>query len=117
MLNVSDRALNRTAGFASLAFCCAAFTAAAEPGHDQQFDLPHPSGIEISNGKSGVVCLEGGEPSHVCEEAYTINIVGHPSYHTYGPVEQETAVTSIHACSVDGAPLYQVSFRAFYEPE
>ena len=41
----------------------------------------------------------------------------HPSYHTYGPVEKETAVISVHACKVNGALLYQVSYRALYVPE
>ena len=54
---------------------------------------------------------------------YTIKLeagqghVFHPAYHTYAPVERETAVITIHACSVDDVPLYRVSFRAFYEPE
>lgn len=191
MLNALVEALFRTARFAATALCCVAFGAvAAEPGDEQKFDtyLPHPSGIGISNGESGVVCLEDGEPSYVCEQAYTINIVGdaicewseevdypctwygyqfdmsnvgaemviicdvtnsirtvfgpktekvtgsntaqytieleagqehlfHPAYHTYGPVEKRTTVISIHACSVDGTPLYRASFRALYEPE
>jgi hypothetical protein len=191
LLSTPAAALSRAARFAALALCCAAFGAvAAEPGDDQRFEtfLPHPSGIEITNGASGVVCLEGGEPSHVCERAHTIRIVGdaicewsdevdypctwygyqfdvsnveasmmivcdvtnsirtifgpktdevtgtntarytidlevgqahlfHPAYHTYAPVEKKTAVTSVHACIVDGAPLYQASFRALYEPE
>jgi hypothetical protein len=41
----------------------------------------------------------------------------HPAYHTYAPVSEETAVVSVHACSVDGVPLFQASFRAYYEPE
>lgn len=41
----------------------------------------------------------------------------HPAYHTYAPVQEETVVISVHACSVDGIPLYKASFRAFYEPE
>ncbi len=163
---------------------------AADPGNGQRFDvyLPHPSGIELYNSKSGVVCLENDAPSYVCTEAYTIKIVGadmcewsddidypctwygyqfdlahvdvdtlvvcdvtnsirttfgpktdrvtgsntaqytirleagqdslfHPAYHTYAPVETETAVTSIHACSVDDVPLYRTSFRALYQPE
>lgn len=172
-------------------FCHAAFAAeAVELGNSQRFDVyqPHTSGIEIQNGKSGVVCLEDDEPSYVCTEAYTIKIVGevmcewsddidypctwygyqfdisnvetdtqiicdvtnsirtifgpktdkvtgnntaqytikleagqdhvfHSAYHTYAPVEKETAVISIHACSVDGTPAYRVSFRAYYEPE
>jgi len=191
MSNTSVEASDRAAGFFFLALCCTTFGAiAAEPRNDQKFETypPHPSGIEISNAESGVVCLEGGTPSHVCEQAYTINIVGdsicewsddvdypctwygyqfdmsnveanmvivcdvtnsirtnfgpktekitgsntaqytlelepgqeylfHAAYHTYGAVERQTAVTSVHACSVDGAPRYQASFRALYEPE
>ncbi|MFZ0469214.1 MAG: hypothetical protein WAL92_09865 [Thiogranum sp.] len=188
---VSARFLAATAIWTSFVLCHAAFAAGAvEPGNSQRFDvyLPHPSGIEIHNGKSGVVCLEDDEPSYVCTEAYTIKIVGevmcewgdnidypctwygyqfdisnveidtliicdvtnsirttfgpktdkvtgsntaqytiklqagqhhlfHPAFHTYAPVAKETAVISIHACSVDGVPLYRASFRAFYEPE
>lgn len=75
----SQMTFDRMVGFISLMLCCAAFgIAAAEPNNDQKFDTypPHPSGIEIANGESGVVCLEDGNPSHVCERAYTINIVG-----------------------------------------
>jgi hypothetical protein len=174
-----------------IVFCHAVFAVEAEErGNSQRFDVyqPHPSGIEIQNGKSGVVCLEDDEPSYICAEAYTIKITGevmcewsedidypctwygyqfdisnveadtliicdvtnsirttfgpktdkvtgnntaqytikleagqdhvfHPAYHTYAPVERETDVISIHACSVDDMPLYRVSFRAFYEPE
>lgn len=187
----STRFLAAMAKWTSVVLCHAAFAAeAAEPGNSQRFDmyLPHTSGIEIHNGKSGVVCLEDDEPSYVCTEAYTIKIVGevmcewsdaidypctwygyqfdisnveadtliicdvtnsirttfgpktekvtggntaqytiklaagqdhvfHPAYHTYAPVARETAVVSIHACSVNDVPLYRVSFRAFYAPE
>lgn len=41
----------------------------------------------------------------------------HAAYHTYAPVAEETAVISIHACSIEGVPLYRASFQAFYEPE
>lgn len=186
-----DRHLSRHSAISPLLlFCVALHVAAAEPANGQGFVafLPHPTGIEISDYRSGVVCLEDNEPSRVCQEAYTIPIVGdaicewgedvdypctwygyqfdvsnvetdmrivcdvtnsirtifgpktervtgdntaqytieleagqdylfHPAYHTYAPVQQETAVISTHACKVDGVPLYQASFRAFYEPE
>lgn len=150
--------------------------------------LPHPSGVGITEPRSGLVCVEEGEPVRVCQPGYTVQITGdsicawseavdypctwygyefglenvqadgqivcdvansirtifgpktdevtgantaryavplsagqsqlfHPAYHTYAPVAQETAVVSVHTCSLEGVPLYQVSFRAYYEPE
>lgn len=148
----------------------------------------HPGGLEISNARSGAMCMEDNEPTHVCIETYTVQITGdsicewsedvdypctwygyefdlsgvqedavitcdvansiqtifgpktdrvtgsntaqyfidieagqdhlfHPAYHTYGPVSQKTFVVTIHACNLDGVPVYQASWRAYYEPE
>ncbi|MDX1748238.1 MAG: hypothetical protein R3324_20065, partial [Halobacteriales archaeon] len=65
--------------WAVLVLCCVAFDAVtAGLVRGQRFEAysPHPTGLEITNGVSGVVCLEDEEPSHVCREAYTIPIVG-----------------------------------------